>query len=154
MECFAATAVKWDYATLGQVCYRKPPFTLDKNALTPSFQLGMVSQALDKSADHNGRVRSAERSARLVDCTSGDFMAVRSALESLKQYFQDSWCTLKLDPAIRESLGALFLEQKKYCEATAHLFDILVSRCDRFLNLVWNLRSHGNGCLIHKRNSY
>jgi len=147
-ECFAATAMNSDDATLGQVCYSKPPFTLLKNALTPSFQQEMVSQTLDNSADHNRRVQIAELSARLADCTRGDFMALRSALNSLEQYFQDLWCTLKLDPATGEPLSALFLEQKKYCEVTGHFLDSLVSRYDRFLNLVWSLRSHSNWCLI------
>jgi len=78
----------------------------------------------------------------------GDFMAFQSALKLLEQYFQYIWCTLKLNPATRESLGALFIEQKNYCEATGHLLDRFVSRYDRFLNLVWNLRSRSNGCLI------
>jgi len=96
----------------------------------------MASRSLGGVTDHNARVRSAEDYAGSVDVMRGDFIAFKDALVSLEQYFQQMWSLLSLDPNISESLGALFTEQKKSCEATSHLLDNIVSRYDRYLNLV------------------
>ena len=105
----------------------------------------MTSRTFDNSADHDARVRSAEVDARSADQMKGDFMAFQSALASLEEYLQDFWRILNLDPYIKESVGALFMEQRKQCEVTRQRLDTLVSRYDRFLNLVPYLHSHSNG---------
>jgi hypothetical protein len=84
----------------------------------------------------------------MADMIRGDFMVFQSALTSLEEYLQDFWRILNLDPAIKESLGALFMEQRKQCEVIESSFDNVVSRYDRFLNLVPYLHPHSNGCLI------
>lgn len=85
--------------------------------------------------NHKIRVRQAESKARSVDYTKGDFTTLRSALASVEQC-QGLWDALKLDPAIRKSLSALFMEQEQRYQVIASLLDNLVSRYDRFLNLV------------------
>jgi len=81
-------------------------------------------------------VLNSEFSARLADATRGDFKVFRSALKSLEGYLQDFWRILNLDPAIKESLDALILEKRMQCEVIDLLLDNLVSRYDRYLNLV------------------
>jgi hypothetical protein len=95
----------------------------------------MASQTLDSTSDHEARVRQAEFSTRSVDYTKGDFTTLRLALASVEEC-RHLWDTLNLNKTIRESLSALFMEQQKRCEVTANLLDNLVSRYDRFLNLV------------------
>jgi len=112
----------------------------------------MASQTLDSTSDHEARVRQAEFNARSVDFTKGDFTTLRSALASVEEC-QGLWDTLKLDLAIGQSLSALFMEQKKRCEVTANLLDNLVSRYDRFLNLVRYLHPCSNGYLIQQCDS-
>ena len=80
-------------------------------------------------------MRVAEVTARLTDQIKCDFTAFQLALASVEKS-HDLWHMLKLDLATRESLGALFTEQKKRCEVTSLFLDSLVSRYDRFLNLV------------------
>ena len=96
----------------------------------------MASRILDSGADHNSRVRIAEMDSRLADMIRGDFQAFQSAFISLEDYLQDFWRILNLDPAIKESLGTLFTEQRKQAKVINMLFDNIVSRYDRFLNLV------------------
>jgi len=72
----------------------------------------MASRSLTNDADHESRVRSAEINSRVVDETRSDFKAFRSALKSLEGYLQDFWRILKLDPAIKESLDALIIDQR------------------------------------------
>jgi hypothetical protein len=98
----------------------------------------MASETLGSTSDHEARVRQAEFNARSVDYTKGDFTTLRSALAAVEEC-QGLWDTLKLDPTIRQSLSALFMEQKQRFQVTANLLDNLVSRYDRFLNLVWYL---------------
>jgi hypothetical protein len=105
----------------------------------------MASLSLNSKADHDKRVRNAEINVRLADEMRCDFMCFQSALASLEKYFQALWCTMKLDPSIGESLGALFIEQKKHSEVTSLVLDNVVSRYDRFLNLVSYLHPHSNG---------
>ena len=97
------------------------------------------------STDHNYDVRVVESFARYADIMSGDFIAFKHALVSLEQYLQDPCSLLNLDSDIRESLSASFAEQKRYCEVTSHLLNNVVSRYDRFLNLVLYLHPHSNG---------
>jgi hypothetical protein len=111
-------------------------------------QQEMSSRSLDSSADHDDRVRSAEVEIRLADEMRYDFMTFRLALTSLEKYFQDLWCTMKLDPNTGESLCALLTEQKKHSKATSLILDSVVSRYDRLLNLVSYLHPHSNECLI------
>jgi hypothetical protein len=113
-----------------------------------SSQQEMSSRLLDSSTDHEERVRRAEADATVADEMRYDFITYRLALKSLEKYFQDLWCTMKLDPNIGESLGALLTEQKKHSEATSLVLDSVVSRYDRFLNLVSYLHPHSNECLI------
>ena len=104
----------------------------------------MASNTLDGSGDQIARVRIAEYEvdARVTDMIRGDFMAFQSALTSLEEYLQGFLRILSLDPAIKESLGALFMELRRQCEVPRLLFDSLVSRYDRFLNLVLHLHPH------------
>jgi hypothetical protein len=108
----------------------------------------MASRTLNSDADHDSRVRDAEIHARVADRLRGDFKAFQSALTSLEEYLQSFWRILKLDPAVKESLDALIMEKRKQCEAIDLLLDSIVSRYDRFLNLVTHLHPHSNGCLI------
>jgi len=108
----------------------------------------MASQTLTNDADHDSRVRSAENIASIADRTRGDFKSIRSALKSLEGYLQDFWRILNLDPAIKESLDALILEQRVQCEVIDLALDNLVSRYDRYLNLVTYLRPHSNESLL------
>ena len=108
----------------------------------------MASRTLDSGADHKSRVRVAEMDSRLADMIRGDFQAFQSAFISLEDYLQDFWRILNLDPAAKESLGALFTEQRKQSKVTNILFNNVVSRYDRFLNLVTYLHPHCNECLI------
>jgi hypothetical protein len=116
--------------------------------LTPSSQQNMASQTLKSDADHDSRVRDAEVEVRIADTQRGDFKAFQSALTSLEEHLQDFWRRLKLDPAIKESFAALIMEKRKQCEAIDLLLDSVVSRYDRFLNLVTYPHPHSNGCLI------
>ena len=102
----------------------------------------MASDTLDSGGDHDARVRGAEVGARVADMIRGDFMAFQSALTSLEEYLQDFLRILSLDPAIKESLGTLFMELRRQCEVPRLLFDSVVSRYDRFLNLVLHLHPH------------
>jgi len=104
----------------------------------------MASRALNNDADHDSRVRAAEISSRITDAAMGDFKVFRSALKSLEGYLQDFWWILNLDPAIKESLDALIMEKMMQCEVIDLLLDNLVSRYDRFLNLVTHLHPHSN----------
>jgi len=112
----------------------------------------MASQTLDSTSGHEARVRQAEFNARSVDYTKGDFTTLRSALTSVEEC-QGLWDTLKLDPAIRQSLASLFMEQKHRFQVTANLLDNLVSRYDRFLNLVWYLHLYSSEDLIKQYDS-
>ena len=105
----------------------------------------MASRTLDSGADHNVRVRAAEAFARFADMTRGDFTIFKNSLVSLERYFRDLRSPLNLDSHIRGSLSVSFTEQKERCEATSHLLDNVVSRYDRFLNLVSYLHPHSNG---------
>ena len=96
----------------------------------------MATRTLDSGGDHDARVRTAELGARLSDMARGDFMAFKAALTSLEEILQDFWRILNLDPAIKELLCAMLIERRKQCEVTSLLFDNVVSRYDRFLNLV------------------
>ena len=96
----------------------------------------MASQTLSASSDHNERVRTAEAFSRVVDRTRVDFAAFQAALTSLEQVLQYLWSTLNLRPTFNESFGAQFAQQKQHCEVTRYLLDGLVSRYDRYLNLV------------------
>ena len=113
----------------------------------------MADTAMQSSADHGDRVRNAENAARVADTLRGDFAAFKSALIPLEGYFRDLWSAMKFDPATKESLVALFNEQKKLCEVTGHLLDNIVSRYDRFLGLVLYLHLHSNRRLIKNYNS-
>ena len=106
----------------------------------------MASQILDNSADHNARVRAAEGDSRLADMIKGDFMVFQTALTSLEEYLHEFWRILNLDPAVKESFGALFRKQRKECEATSLLYSNVVSRYDRFLNLVPKFHPYFIGC--------
>jgi len=108
----------------------------------------MASRTLTNDADHEFRVRRAENNSSVVDAARGDFKAFRSTLKSLEGYLQDFWCILKLDPAIKESLDALIMEKRMQCEVIDLLLDNLVSRYDRYLNLVTHLHPHSNGSLL------
>ena len=107
----------------------------------------MAPQMLESGADDNARVRTAEVEARCADMARGDFMIFQFALTSLEKYLHDFCRILNLDPVVKESFGALFMEQRKECEVTKLLYDNIVSRYDRFLNLVPYLHSYFNGCL-------
>ena len=108
----------------------------------------MASQTLDSSSGHEARIHQAEFNARSVDYTKGDFTTLQSALTSVEEC-QDLWNTLKLDPANRNTLYFLFMEQKHRFQVTANLLDNLVSRYDRFLNLVWYLHLYSSEDLIN-----
>ncbi|SRR5258708_789384 len=97
----------------------------------------MAAQTLKKESDHDDRVRTAERNARVVDLMKGDFMVLQSALTSVEKC-QDLWSILNLSPATRVTLSTLCAEQKRQGEVIMHRFDNLVSRYDRYLNLVWS----------------
>ena len=125
---------------------RKVPFTL---VFTPSPQQEMASRILDSSADHDARVRIAEGDVRATDMTKGDLVVFQSALTSLEIYFQRIWNTLELDNDSKWPLLALLVEQKQYCEVTSLRLDNLVSRYDRFLNLVLSFCPQYKGCLIN-----
>ena len=112
----------------------------------------MAAQTLDSTSGHETRVRLAEFNARSVDYTKGDFTTLQSALASVEEC-QDLWDTLKLDPAIRQSLSSLFKEQKRRFQVTANLLDNLVSRYDRFLDLVWYLHLYSSEDLIKQYDS-
>ena len=112
----------------------------------------MAAQTLDSASDHEVRVRQAEFHARSVDYTKGDFATLRSALTSVEEC-HNLWNTLKLDLRVRASLSARFKEQKQRCQVTANLLDNLVSRYDRFLNLVWYLHPSSNADLIKQFDS-
>ena len=103
---------------------------------------------MQSSADHGDRVRNAETAASIADTLRGDFAAFKSALIPLEGYFRDLWASMKFDPTTKESLVALFTEQKKRCEVTGHLLDNIVSRYDRFLGLVSYLHLHSSCRLI------
>ena len=96
----------------------------------------MASRTLDSSGDHETRVRDAELDVRLTDMIRGDLMVFQFALTSLEENLHHFWRILNLDPAIEESLRAMLMEQRKQCEVISLLFDNIVSRYDRFLNLV------------------
>ena len=105
----------------------------------------MASRSLTSDVDdHDSRVRLAEINSRIADTTRGDFKAFRSALESLMGHLQDFWCILKLDPAIKESLDALIMKNKMQCEVIDLLWENVISRYDRFLNLVTYLDHRSN----------
>ena len=97
---------------------------------------------MGSGADHDERVRTAELDARITDMTRGDLVVFQYALTSLEECLQEFWNILQLDPAVKGSLNALFIEQRKQYEVTRILFDSVVSRHDRFLNLVLHLH-HG-----------
>lgn len=105
----------------------------------------MASRAIGSGADHDARVRAAELDASLADIVKGDFRTFQSALASSEEFVQDFWRILNLDPAIKESVDALFMEQRKQCEVTSQMLDSLVGRYDRYLNLVLYFHSHSHG---------
>ena len=144
---YTETADDWEGMVLGKVCSGMPAF-LCWMGLTLSFRQKMALKTLDSSADHHQRVRKAEIMARTADQTRGDLLVFQDALTASEQYFRDNWCRLNLNPATRESFGALFAEQKQQCVVTSRVYDSLVTRFDRFLNLVWCLRPHFDVCLI------
>ena len=121
------------------------PGTVVLSELTLSSQQDMATRTLDSGGDHDARVRTAELGARLSDMARGDFMAFKAALTSLEETLQDFWRILNLDPVIKESLCAMLMERRKQCEVISLLFDNIVNRYDRFLNLVPYLHSHSNG---------
>ena len=96
----------------------------------------MATRTLDSGADHDARVRTAEIGARISDIERGSFMAFQAALTSLEEKLQVFWRILNLDPAIKEILCEMIMERRKQCEVISLLFDNIVSRYDRFLNLV------------------
>jgi len=147
-ECFAASAGGLDELANDPVYCGMPLFILVPVELTTSSRQETASRSLDGVTDHNTRVRSAENYAGTADMMRGDFIAFKHALASLEQYFQQIWSLLSLDPNISESLGALFTEQKNSCEATSHLLDNIVSRYDRYLNLVLDPHPHFIGWYI------
>ncbi len=104
--------------------------------LTPYSQQQLAMKTLDNSADHKKLVQIAELDARLSDMIRGDFLTFQSALTSLGEYLQDFCRILNLDPAIKKSFGELCMEQRKRCEVLSLLFASIVTRYDRFLNLV------------------
>ena len=108
----------------------------------------MATRTLDSSGDHDTRVRTAELDASLADMIRGDYMAFKAALTSLEENLQDFWRILNLDPAIKESLCAMLMERRKQCEVVSLLLDNIVSRYDRYLNLVPYLYQYSNGCSI------
>ena len=108
-------------------------------------QQEMASQTLSMSDGHNDRVRIAESFSRTLDCARGDFAAFQAALTSSEKHLQNLWSTLNLYPTFDEAFGALFTEQKGLCEATRSLLDGLVSRYDRYLNLVLSVYPGTNG---------
>ena len=110
----------------------------------------MASRTLASDDDHIGRVRAAEAFARHADMTKGDLIIFMKAFGSLEQYFRESRSPFTFDPPTRESLNALFTEKKDRCEVTRYLFDNIVSRYDRFLDLVSHLHPHSNRCNIQK----
>ena len=101
----------------------------------------MASRSLDNRGDHDARVRRAEVDSTVVDKMKYDFKAFQSALASLEGYLQDFWRILNLDAAIKESISTLLMEQRVRSEVTSLLLDNLVSRYDRFLNLVLYLHA-------------
>ena len=117
---------------------RTPSYEISDHEI-PDYEIPDHTRRYDtpdySTPDHKTRVRQAESKARSVDYTKGDFTTLRSALASVEQC-QGLWDALKLDPAIRKSLSALFIEQKQRYQVIANLLDNLVSRYDRFLNLV------------------
>jgi len=149
---FATAAVHLDELAIGPVCCSRLPFTPASYAYPPSQQ-EMPSRYLDKTANHEDRVRTAEKNATLADELKGDVKAFQSALISLEKYFQGFWDTMNFDPDTRESLCALITEQRNHGEVTSHLVDNIVTRYDRFLNLVWCLDPHSNQCLTQEFHS-
>ena len=144
-EGFEAGAAHLDAQAAGSVCCSILLFTLASCAYPPS-QEEMQAQLLGKTADHEDRVRRAEIRATVADELRGHVKVFQSALISLETYFQGFWDTMNLDPNTRESLCALITEQRNHCEVTSHLVDNIVTRSDRFLNLVWCLYPHSNQC--------
>ena len=110
----------------------------------------MTSRTLASGDDHNGRVRAAEAFARHADMTRGDLIIFMKAFRSLEQYFRDSRSPFTFDSHTRESLNATLAEQKDRCEVPRCLFDNIVSRYDRFLDLVSYLHPHANWRNIQK----
>ena len=110
----------------------------------------MASRTLDSGDDHIDRVRDAEAFARYADMTRGDFNVFKRAFVSLEQIFQGSKSPFIFEPHVKESLNASFTEKKELCEVTSHLFDNVVSRYDRFLDLVSHFHPHSNRCNIDK----
>jgi len=147
-ERFATVAVEWDRMAR-EVCCSRLPFTPASCAYPPSQQ-DMPSRSLGNTANHEKRVWAGERITTLADEVKGDFRAFQSALISLERYFQGLGDTMNLDPKTIESLGELITEQKIHCEVTSHLVDNIVTRYDRFLNVVWWFYPHSNQCLIQK----
>jgi hypothetical protein len=149
-ECFGATALSWDKDAAHPVYCGMPLNTLVLDELTTSSQQEMASRIVDSGADHNYKVRVVEGFARYADMMRGDFHTFKDAVVSLEQYLQNLWSLLNLDSNVRESLGASFVEQRKRGEVIGHLLGNIVSRCDRFLNLVSYLHPHANGWYIQE----
>lgn len=115
------------------------PFSLVRSDLTLSSQQDMATRTLDGDGDLGARVRTAEQCASIADNERGSFMAFQAALTSLEGKLQDFWRILNLDPAIKEALCAMIIEQRKQCEVISLLLNNVVSRYDRLLNLVLRL---------------
>ena len=95
----------------------------------------MAAQTLDKGSDHDKHVRSTENLVRAIDRTRGNFSNFQLAFVSVEKC-QELRHMLNLDQTARDSLDALFMQQKMRLKATGQLFDNILSRHDRFLNLV------------------
>ena len=139
-ECFRAVVEQWDERASGPVCRGRHHLPLCLRLLP------IASNTLDSGGDHHAQVQAAEVVATVADMIRGDFMAFQSALTSLEESLQDLYRILSLDPAVKESLGALFMELRRKCEVPGLLFDSVVTRYDRFLNLVSYLHPSSNGC--------
>ena len=115
----------------------------------------MTSKILAGGPNHKTRVESAEIHASRVDQTKCDAQIFRAALiESAKQC-QKIAHLLRIDPTCEEFLASAFSELERQCIDLESIFDSLVSRYDRFLNLVPHLNTlHIQALLTQNTNSY
>jgi endonuclease III len=96
----------------------------------------MTSRSLAAGSNHEARIKSTEAGATLVDQTRCDVRTFQAALiESAKQC-QKVANLLNLDIDGIESLISAFSELERKCMDVVRTLDSLVSRYDRFLNLV------------------
>jgi len=115
----------------------------------------MTSKILAVGPNHKTRVESAEIHASRVDQTRCDAHIFRTALiESAKQCQKMSHL-LRIDSTCEEFLASAFSELERRCMDIESIFDSLVSRYDRFLNLVSHLNTlHIQALLTQNTNSY